>query len=236
MAELISLQRTLISGLQSALSTDGNLEVHTLLLASNTRRENSVRILSEQFQRMSAAAPILELPCRSGDRRPPQRDGLPEPLAEGIAIDSYDTEAGDRGLEKGDHVFITEYRNAAWYWGHRDNPRRCGLFPAYYVKIVKTQTHDTRVPQVDIEPPIRAIALCPFTADRSAELDIEPNDLLLVTMFKTYNWWKGRNTRTGWEGLFPQDCVEVLQVPDRRTGELRVPYPRPSALGLPAIS
>jgi len=58
MAELVSLQRTVISILHAALASD-QLDPSGTILASDARRTGAIGALAQQFQRMAFAAPIL---------------------------------------------------------------------------------------------------------------------------------------------------------------------------------
>ncbi|OQD77203.1 hypothetical protein PENDEC_c003G06798 [Penicillium decumbens] len=64
-------------------------------------------------------------------------------------------------------------------------------------------------PQV---PPILSLAtaLYAYTPTDPGDLAMSPNDRIQVTEHMNDDWWRGRNERTGMEGIFPRAYVNVI--------------------------
>jgi hypothetical protein len=59
-------------------------------------------------------------------------------------------------------------------------------------------------------PPLtHATALYQYQASDAGDLSLQPNDRVAVTEYMNAEWWKGRNERTGAEGIFPRSYVKV---------------------------
>ncbi|KAL5118886.1 protein that induces appearance of [PIN+] prion when overproduced [Pleosporales sp. CAS-2024a] len=58
-------------------------------------------------------------------------------------------------------------------------------------------------------PPVLgyASALYQYNAQDAGDLALMPNDSIVVTEYMNAEWWKGRNERTGMEGIFPASYV-----------------------------
>jgi hypothetical protein len=46
-----------------------------------------------------------------------------------------------------------------------------------------------------------------YNAQDTGDLALMPNDKVVVTEYMNNEWWKGRNERTGQEGIFPASYV-----------------------------
>jgi len=66
-----------------------------------------------------------------------------------------------------------------------------------------------------------ASALYEYHPSDTGDLAILPNDRIYITEFMNADWAKGRNERTGLEGIFPQSYVNIDQK------NLMAPYPQP---------
>lgn len=55
-----------------------------------------------------------------------------------------------------------------------------------------------------------ATALYAYHPTDLGDLPLLPNDRVAVTEYTNGDWWKGRNERTGMEGIFPQKYVQVV--------------------------
>lgn len=53
-------------------------------------------------------------------------------------------------------------------------------------------------------------ALYAYNAQDPGDLAIMPNDRIAVLEYTNGDWWKGRNERTGQEGIFPRSYVQVV--------------------------
>ena len=65
-------------------------------------------------------------------------------------------------------------------------------------------------PQADWPPLAQATALYTYTSGDAGDLELQPNDHITVTEYMNAEWWKGRSTRTGQEGIFPRSYVKVI--------------------------
>ena len=52
-----------------------------------------------------------------------------------------------------------------------------------------------------------ANALYQYNAQDAGDLALMPNDKVVVTEYMNTEWWKGKNERTGMEGIFPASYV-----------------------------
>lgn len=52
-----------------------------------------------------------------------------------------------------------------------------------------------------------ASALYQYNAQDAGDLALMPNDKVVVTEYMNMEWWKGKNERTGMEGIFPASYV-----------------------------
>ncbi|RXK34310.1 hypothetical protein BBD39_05615 [Arsenophonus endosymbiont of Bemisia tabaci Asia II 3] len=65
-------------------------------------------------------------------------------------------------------------------------------------------------PQASFPPLAQATALYPYNSNDAGDLALQPNDHITVTEYMNAEWWKGRSTRTGMEGIFPRSYVRVI--------------------------
>lgn len=66
-------------------------------------------------------------------------------------------------------------------------------------------------PQASWPPLAKATALYAYTSGDAGDLELQPNDHVTVTEYMNAEWWKGKNTRTGQEGIFPRSYVKVIE-------------------------
>lgn len=64
-------------------------------------------------------------------------------------------------------------------------------------------------PAMPVGPTIltHATALYQYNAQDAGDLALQPNDKVAVTEYMNAEWWKGKNERTGQEGIFPASYV-----------------------------
>lgn len=55
----------------------------------------------------------------------------------------------------------------------------------------------------------QATALYAYHGEDPGDLDLQPNDRIAVTEYMNGEWWKGKSSRTGQEGIFPRSYVKV---------------------------
>ena len=58
-------------------------------------------------------------------------------------------------------------------------------------------------------PLAHAVALYAYIATDAGDLNLQPNDSVAVTEYMNAEWWKGRNERTGADGIFPRSYVRL---------------------------
>ncbi|KAH9859576.1 hypothetical protein IAQ61_011357 [Plenodomus lingam] len=67
------------------------------------------------------------------------------------------------------------------------------------------------VPATPAGPPVLAYAsaMYQYNAQDAGDLALMPNDKITVSEYMNNEWWKGRNERTGMEGIFPASYVRT---------------------------
>lgn len=65
-------------------------------------------------------------------------------------------------------------------------------------------------PQANWPPLAQATALYAYSSADAGDLALQPNDHITVTEYMNAEWWKGKSTRTGQEGIFPRSYVKVI--------------------------
>ncbi|KAK3684620.1 protein that induces appearance of [PIN+] prion when overproduced [Vermiconidia calcicola] len=66
-------------------------------------------------------------------------------------------------------------------------------------------------PSADWPPLCQATALYQYTSADAGDLELQPNDQVTVIEYMNAEWWKGRSSRTGKEGIFPRSYVKVAE-------------------------
>jgi hypothetical protein len=82
----------------------------------------------------------------------------------------------------------------------------------YYADTTTTNAPPPAYPSVPAAPvgPVvlaHASAMYQYNAQDAGDLALMPNDRVVVTEYMNNEWWKGRNERTGMEGIFPASYV-----------------------------
>lgn len=61
-------------------------------------------------------------------------------------------------------------------------------------------------------PPLaQATALYQYSSTDAGDLELQPNDHITVTEYMNAEWWKGKSSRTGQEGIFPRSYVKIVE-------------------------
>lgn len=96
------------------------------------------------------------------------------------------------------------------------------------VKSMNEMRLDNNPASVSMSAPVAASAATPVTAPARPEIaraaalyrytetgdcNFEVGDLLSVYEYMNADWWSGRNLRTGQEGIFPRNYVQLLSTP-----------------------
>jgi len=63
--------------------------------------------------------------------------------------------------------------------------------------------------QPSMPPLSHAVAMYAYKGEDAGDLDLQPNDHIAVTEYMNAEWWKGKSSRTGREGIFPRSYVRV---------------------------
>ena len=66
-----------------------------------------------------------------------------------------------------------------------------------------------------------ASALYEYNPTDAGDLAVQPNDRIFITEFMNADWAKGRNERTGLEGIFPRSYVAIID----EKGKMAAPVP-----------
>jgi hypothetical protein len=61
----------------------------------------------------------------------------------------------------------------------------------------------------------QAVALYRYNDADPRDCDFEPGDRIAIYKYVNADWWEGRNTRTGDEGIFPQNYVRIENPPSQ---------------------
>lgn len=73
-----------------------------------------------------------------------------------------------------------------------------------------------------------ASAMYQYNAQDAGDLALMPNDKIVVTEYMNNEWWKGKNERTGQEGIFPASYVRREE---KSLQPMPSPAPQPSNYG-----
>lgn len=66
-------------------------------------------------------------------------------------------------------------------------------------------------PPPSMPPLAQATALYAYNGTDAGDLELHPNDHINVTEYMNAEWWKGKSSRTGQEGIFPRSYVRVIE-------------------------
>lgn len=116
-------------------------------------------------------------------------------------------------LKKGDIVYIHKEVDKNWMEGEHHG--RLGIFPANYVEVL---------PADEIPKPIKsptyqvleygdAVAQYNFKGDLEVELSFRKGERICLLRKVNENWYEGRISGTGRQGIFPASYVQVSREP-----------------------
>jgi len=63
-----------------------------------------------------------------------------------------------------------------------------------------------------------AVSLYAYNGTDAGDLNLQPEDRIAVTEYMNAEWWKGRNERSGQEGIFPRSYVRIEEKALAATG------------------
>uniref|UniRef100_A0A8C6RAE5 Vinexin n=1 Tax=Nannospalax galili TaxID=1026970 RepID=A0A8C6RAE5_NANGA len=119
-------------------------------------------------------------------------------------------------LQKGDIVYIHKEVDKNWLEGEHHG--RQGIFPANYVEVLPAD----EIPK-PIKPPTyqvveygEAVAQYTFKGDLDVELSFRKGERICLIRKVNENWYEGRITGTGRQGIFPASYVQVHREPRLR--------------------
>ena len=118
--------------------------------------------------------------------------GAPQPPTSPMA--NLDVNGGQNGYTNGRTPSISE-KNDNYY-----QPSATPQPPPAYA---------SPPPQASWPPLATATALYAYTSSDAGDLELQPNDTITVTEYMNAEWWKGKSSRTGQEGIFPRSYVKV---------------------------
>nr|XP_044986785.1 vinexin isoform X7 [Jaculus jaculus] len=138
-------------------------------------------------------------------------------------------------LQKGDIVYIHKEVDKNWLEGEHHG--RLGIFPANYVEVLPAD----EIPK-PIKPPTyqvveygEAVAQYTFKGDLEVELSFRKGERICLIRKVNENWYEGRITGTGRQGIFPASYVQVSREPRVRICD-DAPQQLPSSPRLPAAA
>ncbi|XP_029793310.1 vinexin isoform X3 [Suricata suricatta] len=116
-------------------------------------------------------------------------------------------------LKKGDIVYIHKEVDKNWLEGEHHG--RLGIFPANYVEVLPAD----EIPK-PIKPPTyqvleygEAVAQYTFKGDLEVELSFRKGERICLIRKVNENWYEGRISGTGRQGIFPASYVQVCRDP-----------------------
>ncbi|XP_064128771.1 vinexin isoform X1 [Loxodonta africana] len=119
-------------------------------------------------------------------------------------------------LQKGDIVYIHKEVDKNWLEGEHHG--RLGIFPANYVEVLPAD----EIPK-PIKPPTyqvleygEALAQYNFKGDLDVELSFRKGERVCLIRKVNENWYEGRISGTGRQGIFPASYVHVCREPRLR--------------------
>lgn len=119
-------------------------------------------------------------------------------------------------LKKGDIVYIHKEVDKNWLEGEHHG--RLGIFPANYVEVLPAD----EIPK-PLKPPTyqvleygEAVAQYNFKGDLDVELSFRKGERICLVRKVNENWYEGRISGTGRQGIFPASYVQVCREPRLR--------------------
>lgn len=157
-------------------------------------------------------------PSSALDPSVPERGGSParkeeKRKAARLKFDFQAQSPKELTLQKGDIVYIHKEVDKNWLEGEHHGRR--GIFPANYVEVLPAD----EVPK-PIKPPTyqvveygEAVAQYTFKGELEVELSFRKGERICLIRKVNENWYEGRITGTGRQGIFPASYVQVCREP-----------------------
>nr|XP_055151607.1 vinexin isoform X3 [Symphalangus syndactylus] len=155
-------------------------------------------------------------PSASNGGRSPARREEKKRKAARLKFDFQAQSPKELTLQKGDIVYIHKEVDKNWLEGEHHG--RLGIFPANYVEVLPAD----EIPK-PIKPPTyqvleygEAVAQYTFKGDLEVELSFRKGEHICLIRKVNENWYEGRITGTGRQGIFPASYVQVSREPRLR--------------------
>lgn len=117
-------------------------------------------------------------------------------------------------LQKGDIVYIYKQIDQNWFEGEHHG--RMGIFPISYIEMIP-QTEKVLQPRkaspVQVLEYGDSIAKFNFNGDTAVEMSFKKGERITLIRRVDENWYEGKISGTGRQGIFPVTYVDVLKRP-----------------------
>ncbi|XP_077310472.1 sorbin and SH3 domain-containing protein 1 isoform X43 [Lithobates pipiens] len=117
-------------------------------------------------------------------------------------------------LQKGDIVYIYKQIDQNWFEGEHHG--RMGIFPISYIEMIP-QTEKVQQPRkaspVQVLEYGDSIAKFNFNGDTAVEMSFKKGERITLIRRVDENWYEGKISGTGRQGIFPVTYVDVLKRP-----------------------
>ncbi|KAI5943437.1 Vinexin [Manis javanica] len=119
-------------------------------------------------------------------------------------------------LKKGDIVYIHKEVDKNWLEGEHHG--RLGIFPANYVEVLPAgeTPKPIKSPTYQVVEYGEALAQYNFKGDLEVELSFRKGERICLIRKVNENWYEGRISGTGRQGIFPASYVQVCREPRLR--------------------
>ncbi|KAM7140934.1 vinexin isoform 2-T2 [Molossus nigricans] len=119
-------------------------------------------------------------------------------------------------LKKGDIVYIHKEVDKNWLEGEHHG--RLGIFPANYVEVLPADEipKPLKTPTYQVLEYGDAVAQYNFKGDLEVELSFRKGERICLIRKVNENWYEGRISGTGRQGIFPASYVQVSREPRLR--------------------
>ncbi|XP_033621449.1 vinexin [Fukomys damarensis] len=177
-------------------------------------------------------------PSSALDPSAPERGGSParkeeKRKAARLKFDFQAQSPKELTVQKGDIVYIHKEVDKNWLEGEHHGRR--GIFPANYVEVLPAD----EVPK-PIKPPAyqvveygEAVAQYTFKGELEVELSFRKGERISLIRKVNENWYEGRITGTGRQGIFPASYVQVCREPRLRVCDDGARAPEPGEVAVP---
>lgn len=170
---------------------------------------------SEKEADEESAPPAPSLPSRSESKNTGKS-----------AIAEYDYEKDENneiGFAEGDLIVEIDFVDDDWWSGKHSKSGETGLFPSSYVALQNDESNGSAPsPPAPAPAPVAAseakleksngktaVAEYDYEKDEDNEIDFAEGDLIVDIEFVDEDWWSGKHSKSGEEGLFPANYVKL---------------------------